>query len=92
MDKDLEEFYQKKIIKYQKLIFTLSKHCEEIDDKILKINGIETNSNSNEFIKYLQENNLDSMILTVLRNKEEIDILGKRIDEIERAMQEGTIK
>lgn len=25
-------------------------------------------------------------------NKEEIDILGKRIDEIERAMQEGTIK
>lgn len=37
MNKDLEEFYQKKIIKYQKLIFTLSKHCEEIDDKILKI-------------------------------------------------------
>lgn len=44
------------------------------NDKILKINGIETNSNSNEFIKYLQENNFDSMILTVLRNKEEIDI------------------
>lgn len=44
------------------------------DDKILKVNGVDINSDTNEFIKYLRENDLNLMTLTILRDKQEIDI------------------